>query len=141
LKLRYAILGLLVVFVAAFGGWRLSGQPDLPKPGVSADGYIVWLPAHLRDSLKHKDFVLVNVHIPREDRIPGTDLEIPYDQMTSSLAQLPQDKETNIVLYCRSGRMSEIAAKSLVGLGYRHVVSLQGGTLAWEEAGGRLEAP
>jgi rhodanese-related sulfurtransferase len=82
-----------------------------------------------------KDFTLVNVHIPFEGDLPKTDLAIPYDQIAAHLGQLP-GRDAKIVVYCRSGRMSDIAARRLVELGYTRVYDLAGGMLAWE-AGGR----
>jgi rhodanese-related sulfurtransferase len=91
----------------------------------------------LDSMLKKKDFVFVNVHIPFEGNIANTDLSIAYDQITEpgNLAQLPSDKNAKIVLYCRSGRMSEIAAENLVKLGYANIWNLDGGMLQWERAG------
>jgi len=99
--------------------------------------YINVAPSELNAMLAAKDFVFVNVHIPFEGDIARTDLSIPYDQITESvnLAQLPSDKDAKIVLYCRSGRMSEIAANALVALGYTNVWNLDGGMLEWEKQG------
>src|SRR3990170_3392208 len=91
--------------------------------------------AELSTMLESKDFVFVNTHIPYEGEIAGTDAFIPYDELEQYADQLPADKEARIVLYCRSGRMSEIAATALVEQGYGNVYELDGGMIAWEEAG------
>lgn len=110
---------------------------------VTVDGgsYQNIMPDELDTMVKDKDFVLVNVHIPFEGNIADTDLSIPYDQVSipENLAQLPTDKDAWVVLYCRSGRMSEIAAKELVSLGYTNIWNLDGGMVAWEQAGYELE--
>jgi rhodanese-related sulfurtransferase len=110
---------------------------------VTADGglYKNVSPDDLNTMLKTKDFVFINVHIPFEGNIAGTDLSIPYDQISEPnyLEQIPVDKTAKILLYCRSGRMSAIAAEKLVSLGYTNIWNLDGGMVAWEQAGNEIE--
>jgi rhodanese-related sulfurtransferase len=85
--------------------------------------------------LSRKDFLFVNVHVPYEGEIKDTDAFIPYDQIAANLDKLPKDRNAKIVLYCRSGRMSEIAAQQLVELGYTQVAHLSGGMSDWKKSG------
>ena len=95
----------------------------------------------LNTMLKNKDFVFINVHIPFTGDIANTDLSIPYDKISApeNLLQLPVDKNAEIVLYCRSGRMSAIAAEELVSLGYTNIWNLTGGMVDWEQVGYSIE--
>jgi len=79
------------------------------------------------------------VHIPFAGNISDTDLSIPYDDIEENLSQLPSDKNAKVVLYCRSGRMSQIAAEKLVSLGYTNIWNLKGGMVDWEQAGYNIE--
>lgn len=115
----------------------LSGK----KIDVNGGSYININSQQLNAMFKNKDFVLVNVHIPFTGDIPNTDRSIPYDQITETqnLSQLPTDKNAKIVLYCRSGRMSQIAAGELVLLGYSNIWNLKEGMVEWEQAGYSLD--
>jgi rhodanese-related sulfurtransferase len=46
-----------------------------------------------------------------------------------------QDKATPIVLYCGGGFRSALAADNLQKMGYRNVISMDGGWRGWTEAG------
>ncbi len=85
--------------------------------------------------LQKKDFLLVNVHVPYEGELPGTDAFIPFNQVEKRASELPNDRRAKIVVYCMTGRMSAIAAEILVRMGYSNVFNLDGGMVAWEEAG------
>ena len=91
--------------------------------------------AQLAAMLAKKDFFLVNVHIPYEGEIAKTDAFINYNAIANHLDKLPKDKNASIVLYCRSGGMSDTASKTLVNLGYSQVSDLVVGMDGWKDAG------
>jgi rhodanese-related sulfurtransferase len=100
----------------------------------NADGYIDLPVDQVNELLKNKQFTLVNVHIPYEGELPATDLFIPYDQIQDHQPELPA-KDAPIILYCRSGRMSTMAAQILTQLGYTNIYELNGGMQAWQATG------
>lgn len=136
-KFVFIFLLLATFFLAACQSKPVIGE----SVTVAGGSYKNVSPNELNVILKNKDFVFVNVHIPFAGNIADTDLSIPYDQISApeNLSQLPADKNAKIVLYCRSGRMSEIAAEELVSLGYTHVWNLTGGMAEWESAGYEIQ--
>ena len=139
--LRAAALVTLVLLVSACAGGPSPAAPQETAPlSKNSDGYIDVTVEQLVDVLESQDVILVNVHIPFEGDLPGTDLSIPFSEIGDHLDKLP-DKEAAIVLYCRSGSMSTSAAKELAALGYTNVMELDGGFRAWGEAGHELVGP
>lgn len=88
-----------------------------------------------------EDVVTVNVHVPDEGSIPGTDAAIPFDQITARVAELPKERSTPLAVYCRTGQMSAEAVQTLGDLGYTDVVELRGGMEAWTADGRELLTP
>ena len=88
----------------------------------------------LQNKLNAKEnFVLLDVRTQEEYNagyIAGAIL-LPYDEINAKTTIVLPDKEKEIVLYCRSGRRSAIAKKSLLDLGYQKVVDF-GGVKRWE---------
>lgn len=122
---KYLVIAALVVaglFIMGFGG----GKSEL----VSYE--------ELQAKLAQKEnLVLLDVRTQEEfaeGHIAGAVL-LPYDEIEQKAANLLPEKEKPIIVYCRSGRRSAIAAKSLRGLGYKDVRDF-GGISRWQ---GNLE--
>ena len=64
-----------------------------------------------------------------EGHIPGAIL-IPYTEIENKAEEMLTDKDKLILVYCRSGRRSKIAAESLSKLGYTNVKEF-GGIIDW----------
>ena len=65
-----------------------------------------------------------------EGHIPGAILIPEYEIADRAEKELP-DKDQLILVYCRSGRRSKIAAEELVKLGYTNIKEF-GGIIDWE---------
>jgi phage shock protein E len=135
---RWAILagGIAVVVIVLAIAWvAIGGQ------GSATGGGTAWTdisPDQLASGMDHKDFTLLNVKTPYIGEIDGTDLYIPYDQLAARQAELPADRAAPIVVYCRSGRESAVAARTLADLGYTEIENLSGGMQAWVDSGRSL---
>ena len=64
-----------------------------------------------------------------ESRIPGAIL-IPHDEVMEKAESVLTDKNQLILVYCRSGRRSKMAAEDLVKLGYTNIKEF-GGIIDW----------
>lgn len=79
-----------------------------------------------------KDRIILDVRSREEydqGHIPGAIL-IPDTEIEAKAADLLPDKDQLILVYCRSGRRSKLAAQSLAMLGYTNIREF-GGILDW----------
>ncbi len=90
-------------------------------------------PSEAKERLEmDKEIILLDVRTKEEyveRHIPGSML-IPVDRLESVAEEQLTDKNATIIVYCRSGRRSAIAAQALADLGYRNVYDL-GGIIDW----------
>ena len=70
----------------------------------------------------------------QEAHVASCDHQVPHESVVSSLDVLPQDND--IVIHCRSGMRSQLAAMLLIqaGMNGSKLYNLEGGILAWQAA-------
>ena len=89
----------------------------------------------VEDLAANRERVLVDIRQPREyetSHIEGA-LSIPLNHIVERAGEIPRDRE--VVLICRTGYRSSIAASLLEPLGYDKLSDLRGGVVAWGAAG------
>ncbi len=78
----------------------------------------------------------------REEYVQGHiegSLLIPYEEIGARISRVTEDLDSDIRVYCRSGRRSEVAKDTLKAMGYRQVVN-EGGFVDLLERKARGEA-
>lgn len=79
-----------------------------------------------------KDYIILDTREKEEydsGHVPGAIL-IPYTEIEARAEEELPDKDKLILVYCRSGRRSKIAAEALVRLGYTNIKEF-GGIIDW----------
>lgn len=133
------VLGGLVAVVAYFalGMPGMDHGLDEAMGDMDMTGLVELTPSAFAARADDAGVFVVNVHVPDEGAIAGTDAAIPYDSLVED-ARLPADRATPVLLYCKTGRMSASAGQDLLDAGYTDVSHLSGGMDAWVASGRKL---
>ena len=91
----------------------------------------------LIDFIELNDAILVDVRTEDEynSGYIENSLNIDYFSNEFSVNADKLDKNTPIILYCRSGKRSSMSAKKISKLGFKEIYNLEGGILEWIEEG------
>lgn len=115
-------------------------DPGTPDPGVGPASLGKVSPSVLQAEMATKDFLLINVHVPYAGQIPGTDTHLTYANVDAIAAYIGADVDRRTVVYCLTNSMSTSAGNQLVARGYRAIRYLDGGMIAWKNAGYPFES-
>ena len=126
LKINKRFLIALLTFTLPFGCVGCSGGGSATYDQISGAEAKA-----LMDS--ESGYIIIDARTQEEydeGHIPGAIMIPEYEIADRAEKELP-DKDQLILVYCRSGRRSKIAAEELVKLGYTNVKEF-GGIIDWE---------
>ncbi len=91
----------------------------------------------LLDFIEINSAVLVDVRTHDEYNSGYIENSLNIDYLSNDFSENIEklDKNTPIVLYCRSGKRSSLSANKLSKLGFKEIYNLEGGILDWIEIG------
>jgi phage shock protein E len=97
-------------------------------------------PQDLAARVESEDPGLVILDVRTEEEfaaghVPGA-RNVPHDQLQARLSELALLKDKEVVLYCRSGRRSHLAAQTLREAGFKRLLQLEGDYPGWEASRG-----
>ena len=87
--------------------------------------------------------VILDVRTPDEyaaGHVPGA-INVPHDALEARLASLPELRDRDVVVYCRSGRRSALAHEVLKRHGFSRLLHLAGDMDGWTQASRPVERP
>ncbi len=93
--------------------------------------------AEAKAMLDKGGYLFIDVREPNETNmgiIPGA-ITIPRGLLEFQIASKVPDQGAKIVIYCKSGGRGALATQTLVHMGYANTVNMDGGWMAWEQAG------
>ena len=97
----------------------------------------------VEEYIKSGKYIVVDVRKPDEygaGHIKGAGNVDYYDDNFESLFEEKySDKNQSYIIYCRSGMRSQYSAEILEELGYKNLINMTGGILAWQDAGKPVE--
>ncbi len=128
-----------------------SAPPQTPTVGVPAPPDVApvapQVPQITQDALLEaraktaQPRVILDVRTEAEyaaGHVPGA-VNIPHDQLAKRVSELEAQRDSEIVVYCRSGRRSNTALHTLRAAGFPKLAHLEGDFAAWEGAGRPVE--
>ena len=103
----------------------------------------LWSVAQLQKAISKSDHkpVLLDVRTQSEynDGHIQDAINIPHDQILKEPQLVSAYKDSQVVVFCRSGVRAGIVIELLEGLGFKEIIDIDGDMLAWNEAGHSVE--
>lgn len=98
------------------------------RPALPIKLFSLCMPLFFSPALLAADPIWIDVRTLDEynDGHVAAAVNIPYTEIAKAIPALTTNKEAVIYVYCRSGRRSGIAQKTLLSLGYSQVINLGG---------------
>ena len=139
MKQKYAIVILIAVLICSFT------QAQIQTPGQIVENVKTKITQITVDDLKTKmdsenQFILLDVRTEKEylaGHIENASW-LPRGFMEFKIQKLIDDPETEIILYCKRGSRSALTTYTLIEMGYKNVLNLNGGFEEWISNGNSI---
>ncbi len=86
---------------------------------------------------KHSDLLILDVRTEAEYSMTHLydAVQLSLDDLEDSISKIEEYKDNIVIVYCKSGARSKNSSQILVDEGFSNVYNMEGGILAWIDAG------
>lgn len=150
MKRKSSLIKIFVVAVMFSAAFILSGCATTPGAGnMTGKDFVAEAKTQIaainideaKNMLGKEGVVFLDVREPKEYKaghVPGA-VNLARGLLEFKILKAVPDKNATVVLYCKTGGRSALATYSLVRMGYKGVISMDGGWVAWSKKGYPVE--
>ena len=117
-----------------------------PTPATSTSGLLAVSPVeayeHVQDHSGDPTFIIIDMRTPSEraaSRFPYGSVHIDFEAQDFEEELKALSKDDTYLIYCQTGSRTPGALETMDQMGFNTVYELEGGIVAWEEAGFDVE--
>lgn len=134
--MKFPLASWLICGLLGAGVIAPAAATDTPPEAAAGPAPISQADLLKRLESRDPELVVLDVRTAAEfdaGHVPGA-MNISHDQLATRLDELSSLRDKQVVLYCRSGRRTLLAADTLRKAGFSKLRHLQGDYMAWEAA-------
>jgi rhodanese-related sulfurtransferase len=132
MKQNFTIILLVILLISNFTAAQIQTPKQIVDKIKSEINLITVQDFESKMNSDH-DFILLDVRTEKE-YLAGhlkNAVWLPRGFIEFKVQKLIDDPETEIILYCKRGSRSALTAYTLLGMGYKNVLNLEGGFEQW----------
>lgn len=138
--MKSRLLPLALGAVLTVGGLAACSTDDAAAPATAGASVTDVDPAGFAELAADPGVTVLDVRTPEEfaaGHLPGAvNIDSSAPDFADAVAELPKDG--TYLVYCQTANRSGVATDRMVDLGFTDVYDLQGGIVAWADAGGQI---
>lgn len=132
MKQKYAMVFIIAILIYSFTNAQIK-TPKQIVDKIKSEINLITVEDFESKMNSDQDFILLDVRTEKEylaGHIKNA-IWLPRGFIEFKVQKLIDDPETEIILYCKRGSRSALTAYTLLGMGYKNVLNLEGGFEQW----------
>jgi len=132
MKQKYAMVFIIAILIYSFTNAQIKTPKQIVE-NIKSEINLITVKEFKSKMDSDHDFILLDIRTEKE-YLAGhmkSAVWLPRGFIEFKIQKLVDDPETEIILYCKRGNRSALTAYTLLEMGYKNVLNLEGGFEQW----------